>query len=176
VLSTLHTNSAAETITRLLDMGMDPFNFADSLLAVLAQRLVRRLCASCRTSEPASAERVDELLHDYLHVWGEHPAKPTADAVMADWLQRFGTNGRLMHFHSPGCEKCDGSGVRGRAGIHELLSVSKPIRHLIQTGSRAEVIQQQAMAEGLRTLRQDGLEKVLQGITTIEEVRATSNA
>jgi type II secretory ATPase GspE/PulE/Tfp pilus assembly ATPase PilB-like protein len=176
VLSTLHTNSAAETITRLLDMGMDPFNFADSLLAVLAQRLVRRLCPHCRTSGPATQERTDELLDDYLHVWGSHPQTPSRDEVLADWLKRYGVNGELQSFHSPGCDKCDHTGVRGRAGIHELLSVSKPIRHLIQTGSRAEVIQQQAMAEGLRTLRQDGLEKVLQGITSIEEVRATSNA
>jgi type II secretory ATPase GspE/PulE/Tfp pilus assembly ATPase PilB-like protein len=176
VLSTLHTNSAAETITRLLDMGMDPFNFADSLLAVLAQRLVRRLCPHCRTSTPASAERSDELLHDHLHIWAEHPDRPTPDAVRAGWLQRFGVDGRLQHFHSPGCDKCDGTGVRGRAGIHELLTVSKAIRRLIQTGARAEEIQHQAMAEGLRTLRQDGLDKVLQGITSIEEVRATSNA
>ena len=176
VLSTLHTNSAAETITRLLDMGMDPFNFADSLLAVLAQRLVRRLCPHCRTSAPATPERTDELLDDYLHVWGSHPQTPSRDAVLADWLKRYGVNGQLQSFRSPGCDKCDHTGVRGRAGIHELLAVSKPIRHLIQTGSRAEVIQHQAMSEGLRTLRQDGLEKVLQGITSIEEVRATSNA
>jgi type II secretory ATPase GspE/PulE/Tfp pilus assembly ATPase PilB-like protein len=175
VLSTLHTNSAAETVTRLLDMGMDPFNFADSLLAVLAQRLVRRLCPHCKQSTPASADRVDEWLHDHLHAWGDRPDKPAVDTLHAEWLQRFAQDGRLMAYRSPGCDKCDHTGVRGRAGIHELLSVTRAIRHLIQTGARAEEIQHQAMAEGLRTLRQDGIEKVLAGITSIEEVRATSN-
>ncbi|MFO1338508.1 MAG: ATPase, T2SS/T4P/T4SS family [Burkholderiaceae bacterium] len=175
VLSTLHTNSAAETITRLLDMGMDPFNFADSLLAVLAQRLVRRLCPHCRTARPAHADEVDEWMQDYLHAWSDPAAAPSPDTVMAGWLGRFGVDGRLQAWRAPGCPQCDNAGLRGRAGVHELLSVTREIRRLIQTGARAEQIQQQAMAEGLRTLRQDGLEKVLAGVTTIEEVRATSN-
>ncbi|MBT9597296.1 MAG: Flp pilus assembly complex ATPase component TadA [Vitreoscilla sp.] len=175
VLSTLHTNSAAETITRLLDMGMDPFNFADSLLAVLAQRLVRRLCPHCRTSRPAHAEEIDEWLQDHLHAWGGHADTPSADSVLADWAARFGVDGKIPAWRSTGCEKCDHSGLRGRAGIHELLTVSRAVRHLIQTGARAEQIQQQAMGEGLRTLRQDGLDKMLAGVTSIEEVRATSN-
>lgn len=176
VLSTLHTNSAAETITRLLDMGMDPFNFADSLLAVLAQRLVRRICPHCRQASVASPERIEEWLDDYQHAWGHSPDAPSRDGVLAEWRERFGTSGgQLMHYHSPGCEKCDHTGVRGRAGIHELLSVSKGIRRLIQTGARAEEIHHLAMTEGLRTLRQDGIEKVLAGLTTVEEVRATSN-
>jgi type II secretory ATPase GspE/PulE/Tfp pilus assembly ATPase PilB-like protein len=176
VMSTLHTNSAAETVTRLLDMGMDPFNFADSLLAVLAQRLVRRLCVHCRTARPAHAAEVDEWLHDHLHAWADPAAAPTPDAVIADWTARFGgSDGRLQAWRAVGCEKCDHTGLRGRAGIHELLVVSRELRHLIQSGSRTELIQRQAMAEGLRTLRQDGLEKVLAGLTSIEEVRATSN-
>jgi type II secretory ATPase GspE/PulE/Tfp pilus assembly ATPase PilB-like protein len=176
VLSTLHTNSAAETITRLLDMGMDPFNFADSLLGVLAQRLVRRMCPHCRQSRPAHAEEVDEWVHDHLHAWNGHEAAPSRDAVIADWTQRFGgADGRLLAWRATGCDKCDHSGLRGRAGLHELLTVSRGVRHLIQTGARAEQIQRLAMGEGLRTLRQDGLEKVLAGVTTIEEVRATSN-
>jgi len=177
VLSTLHTNSAAETVTRLLDMGMDPFNFADSLLAVLAQRLVRRVCSGCRTERAATAEEQEELLRDYLHVWHDHPHKPTREGVLNDWMQRFGsTDGRLRLYRGTGCELCKKTGLKGRAGVHELLTVSKTIRRLIQTGSRAEEIQIQAMGEGLRTLRQDGIEKVLAGVTTIEEVRATSNA
>ena len=176
VLSTLHTNSAAETITRLLDMGMDPFNFADSLLAVLAQRLVRRMCPHCRQSRPAHAEEVDEWMHDHLHAWNGHEAAPSPDAVMADWTARFaGADGRLQAWRAVGCDRCDHTGLRGRAGIHELLSVSRGVRQLIQGGARAEQIQRLAMSEGLRTLRQDGLEKVLAGVTTIEEVRATSN-
>jgi type II secretory ATPase GspE/PulE/Tfp pilus assembly ATPase PilB-like protein len=176
VLSTLHTNSAPETITRLLDMGMDPFNFADALLAVLAQRLVRRICKDCRTGRPASQGEVDELLDDALHVWGDHPRRPTREALLADWHERHAVDGRLMHWHGAGCAKCGNTGLKGRAGIHELLTVSRPVRTLIQKGARAEEIQHAAMGEGLRTLRQDGIEKVLAGVTTIEEVRATSNA
>jgi len=175
VLSTLHTNSAPETITRLLDMGMDPFNFADALLAVLAQRLVRRICTGCKTATPATAEQIEELLDDALHVWGDHPQAPARDATLADWTSRYAVDGRLMFFKGSGCAKCGNTGVKGRAGLHELLTVSKGVRHLIQQGARSEQILQHAMGEGMRTLRQDGIDKVLAGITTIEEVRATSN-
>jgi type II secretory ATPase GspE/PulE/Tfp pilus assembly ATPase PilB-like protein len=175
VMSTLHTNSAAETVTRLLDMGMDPFNFADSLLAVLAQRLVRRLCPNCRVSRPLSDVEQAELLADYLHVFA--PAqRPPGDALLGGWLARFGQNGKLQHFHSPGCESCDRSGFKGRAGLHELLTVSKTQRELIQAGSRVEVLFQTALGEGMKSLRQDGILKVLQGVTTMGEVRATSNS
>jgi type II secretory ATPase GspE/PulE/Tfp pilus assembly ATPase PilB-like protein len=176
VLSTLHTNSAPETITRLLDMGMDPFNFADSLLAVLAQRLVRRICQGCKTATPATEEQVDELLNDALHVWGDHPAAPTRADLLADWQARHAVDGRLVAYHGAGCAKCGNTGLKGRAGLHELLVVSREVRRLVQGRARAEEILHLAMGEGLRTLRQDGIEKVLAGITTIEEVRATSNA
>ncbi|CAM3837646.1 GspE/PulE family protein [Roseateles saccharophilus] len=174
VLSTLHTNSAPETITRLLDMGMDPFNFADSLLAVLAQRLVRRNCTACQTSGPMGEAEVGELLDDYLHVFPAEarPAKPT---LMADWIKNHGKDGRLMKFTSPGCPTCGSSGFKGRAGLHELLTVSRNLRRLIQTGARAEEIHNAALAEGMRSLRQDGIVKVLQGVTTLAEVHATSN-
>jgi type II secretory ATPase GspE/PulE/Tfp pilus assembly ATPase PilB-like protein len=175
VLSTLHTNSAPETITRLLDMGMDPFNFADALLAVLAQRLVRRICSGCKTATPATDEQIEELLDDSLHIWGDHPQAPTREATLADWTSRYAVDGRLMFFKGTGCAKCGNTGVKGRAGLHELLTVSKGVRHLIQQGGRSEQILQHAMGEGMRTLRQDGIEKVLAGVTTIEEVRATSN-
>ena len=176
VLSTLHTNSAPETVTRLLDMGMDPFNFADSLLVVLAQRLVRKLCMDCRRSEPASAEQIEELLADYLHICPPDDPQFQRDKVLAEWRQQLGRDGVLMHHHSPGCPSCGGTGYRGRAGLHELMSVSRDLRRLIQTGARAEELQACALREGMRTLRQDGLAKVLMGLTSIEEVRATSNA
>jgi type II secretory ATPase GspE/PulE/Tfp pilus assembly ATPase PilB-like protein len=175
VLSTLHTNSAPETVTRLLDMGMDPFNFADSLLAVLAQRLVRRLCNHCRTSRPATEGEINELLEDYLQVCPKDDPAFARDTVLAEWTERFGRNGRLMAHHSPGCEKCDHTGQKGRAGIHELMIVSRELRQMIQTGERAEALQHRALTEGMHTLRQDGIEKVLQGLVSIEEVRATSN-
>jgi|CXWL01.1.fsa_nt_gi type II secretory ATPase GspE/PulE/Tfp pilus assembly ATPase PilB-like protein len=177
VLSTLHTNSAPETVTRLLDMGMDPFNFADALLGVLAQRLVRRLCTHCRVARLASAEEEEELLHDYMHVMARVDNPPAANDVLADWRRRFGAaggDGRLTLYQGVGCDQCGGAGFRGRAGIHELMMVSRSLRHLIQTGGRADDLLRHSLGEGMRTLRQDGIEKVLAGVTTIEEVRANS--
>lgn len=174
VMSTLHTNSAPETVTRLLDMGMDPFNFADALLGVLAQRLVRRLCTHCGSSRPATAEEEEELLHDYLHAFGDMQPRPEPQDVMADWRQRFGKGGKLMQCSAPGCEKCGGTGFRGRAALHELMMVSRGMRGLIQSGQRADELQRLALSEGMHTLRQDGIEKVLAGLTVIEEVRANS--
>ncbi len=175
VLTTLHTNSAPETVTRLLDMGMDPFNFADSLLLVMAQRLVRKLCTECREHRPMSEAELEELLDD--HLFALRPADPAAAraALQTEWLGRFGREGRLQHYSARGCPACAQTGFRGRHGIHELMPISRELRHLIQTGTRAELLQQTALAEGMRTLRQDGIEKVLQGITTIDEVRSTSN-
>jgi type II secretory ATPase GspE/PulE/Tfp pilus assembly ATPase PilB-like protein len=175
VLSTLHTNSAPETVTRLLDMGMDPFNFADALLLVAAQRLVRKLCLECRTARPLTEAECEELLDDHLFVQQASGTSPPRETVRSDWLGRFGKDGRLMHFESHGCTACMQTGFRGRHGIHELMPVSREIRRLIQTGGRAEELQAVALHEGMRTLRQDGIEKVLQGLTTIDEVRATSN-
>jgi type II secretory ATPase GspE/PulE/Tfp pilus assembly ATPase PilB-like protein len=175
VLSTLHTNSAPDTVTRLLDMGMDPFNFGDSLLAVLAQRLVRRLCPHCRTAREATPDEIDELLQDHIHVFAPD-VQPSRDAVMTDWVARFGSHGALLHYESKGCPHCEGSGRRGRAAIHEMLCVTRDLRRLIQTGSRVEELQRQGLVDGMLTLRQDGIEKVLSGVTTIAEVRATSNA
>ena len=176
VLSTLHTNSAPETVTRLLDMGMDPFNFADSLLAVLAQRLVRRLCAECRTSRPAGDEEVEELLADYMNGFGEGDTPSVRDSTRQEWIRRFGRDGRLHMHQAPGCDHCGHTGFRGRAGVHELMVVSRALRRLIQTGARAEALQETAMREGMRTLRQDGIEKVWAGVTTIDEVRSISNS
>jgi len=95
--------------------------------------------------------------------------------VLAGWTERHAVHGRLMFHASEGCEQCDQTGFRSRCGIHELMVVSREIRRLIQNGARAEALQSAAMHEGMRTLRQDGIEKVLAGMTTIEEVRATSN-
>jgi type II secretory ATPase GspE/PulE/Tfp pilus assembly ATPase PilB-like protein len=175
VLSTLHTNSAPETVTRLLDMGMDPFNFADSLLAVLAQRLVRRLCTHCRTQRPASEEEIGELLSDYMHAFGAADAPTDRDALRRGWMEGHGREGALPMYASPGCPHCENTGFKGRVGVHELMVISRELRRLVQTGARAEALQETALREGMRTLRQDGIEKVLAGHTTIEEVRATSN-
>jgi len=174
VLSTLHTNSAPDTVTRLLDMGMDPFNFGDSLLAVLAQRLVRRLCLQCRTAREARPEEIDELLLDHIHAFPPE-MQPHRAEVLADWQVRFASQGALLHYDAAGCKHCEDTGRRGRAALHELLSVTREVRRLIQTGGRVEELQRQGMQDGMRTLRQDGIEKVLAGVTTIAEVRAMSN-
>ena len=176
VLSTLHTNSAAETVTRLIDMGMDPFNFADSLLAVLAQRLARKFCFVCRVSERASEAYIEELLSDYLYAF---PAdmRPSREDVLAQWLAEFGRQGWLNFYSAPGCSHCLGTGMSGRVGLHELMRVTPGVRRMIQTGARSEQIQIEAFQSGqFRTLRQDGIGKVLDGQTNIEEVRANSNS
>ena len=174
VLSTLHTNSAPETVTRLLDMGMDPFNFGDSLLAVLAQRLVRKTCPHCRTPRLASDEEIEELLADTMNAFGGEAPVTRAD-VLAGWTARHAIDGKLVLHDNEGCDACDHTGFRGRCGIHEMMVISRELRRLIQTGARAEALQHAATKDGMRTLRQDGIEKVLAGATTIEEVRATSN-
>ena len=188
VLSTLHTNSAAETVTRLLDMDMDPFNFGDSLLGVLAQRLVRRLCPHCRTARPATQLEIEGLASDYLNAFGEARNRPAAATLVSQWTQRFGHDrqdlgvldpsgqGTLVHYESPGCNKCGHTGYRGRAGIHELLMTTRELRLLIQTGTRTDDLEKTALESGMRTLRQDGIEKVLSGVTSIQEVRATTNS
>jgi type II secretory ATPase GspE/PulE/Tfp pilus assembly ATPase PilB-like protein len=176
VLSTLHTNTAPETITRLLDMGLDTFNFADALIGVLAQRLVRRICKNCRTERPATSNEIDELIADFLSTAPEGAADLTPAAVQADWQQRFAKDGTLMRYHAVGCKQCSDTGLKGRLGIHELMPNDRELRHLIQTRATATELQACAMRNGMRTLRQDGIERVLQGLTTIEEVRSTSAA
>jgi type II secretory ATPase GspE/PulE/Tfp pilus assembly ATPase PilB-like protein len=142
---------------------------------VLAQRLVKRLCTQCRVSEPATDEYVDELLDDFLRVCPKDHPLFDRHALKADWIERLGREGQLMKFGKGGCPHCNQTGYRGRAGVHELMAVSRELRRLIQTGARAEELQMQAMLDGMRTLRQDGIEKVLAGLTSMEEVRATSN-
>lgn len=175
VLSTLHTNSAPETIIRLLDMGMDPFNFADSLLAVLAQRLARQWCKHCKRTEVADENYIQVLLHEYLRPFPE-ALRPSPQAQRAQWLQQYGQGGQLLRTHAPGCSHCHQSGLSGRLGLHELLRVVPPVRLCIQQRARPEEIQQAAMQHShFRTLRQDGIDKVLAGLTSLEEVRAQCN-
>ena len=173
VLSTLHTNSAAETVTRLLDMGMDPFGFADSLIAVLSQRLVRTLCTECRVSEPMPADFAEELVADYRRPIP--PAlRPQPDELLAQWTQQYGQGGQLMRYHPVGCEACGKTGYKGRMAVFELMATGPKLRHLIQTGKSAAELAQAAMEEGhLRLMRQDGILKVLAGLTTIDEVRSS---
>ena len=175
VLSTLHTNSAPETILRLLDMGMDPFNFSDSLLAVVAQRLVRQFCNECKKTEVATEEQVDELVRDYLRALPDD-LRPDSATLKAEWLATYGRGGQLMRCHAPGCSRCDDTGFKGRMGVHELMVNTPELRRLIQSHSRPEQLQHEAMRHShFRTLRQDGIHKVLAGLTSIDEVRANCN-
>lgn len=178
VFATLHTNSAPESINRLLDMGMDPFNFADALLGVLAQRLAKRLCPDCKKPHIATdseikmlqAEYASELIHTPL--WKQTPVL-AEQAIYADWLKLFGNQkGQIILYERVGCEKCTGTGYRGRVGLHELLIGSDLIKQAIQAHSRVTDILEIALTEGMRTLKQDGIEKVLQGITDMQQVRS----
>jgi len=119
---------------------------------------------------------VGELVAEYQYPFADMPVECHADALRATWTERFGQSGRLQRYRSVGCVECRQTGYRGRSAIHEVLTVDRDMRHLIQTGARADLLQQQAMRLGMRTLRQDGLEKMLAGITSLEEVRANSNA
>jgi type II secretory ATPase GspE/PulE/Tfp pilus assembly ATPase PilB-like protein len=167
VLSTLHTNSAPETVTRLLDLGVDPYNFGDALLGVLSQRLARKLCPDCRKSRPATPETLRALAHEYCHHTALDP-----DAIESDWEKRYGAESRIALSYSTGCDKCDGTGLKGRVGLHEFMAITPQTRALIQGKANIDRIRTQAIADGMRTLKQDGIEKVLQGLTTIEQVRA----
>ncbi|WP_236640426.1 GspE/PulE family protein [Tepidimonas charontis] len=175
VLSTLHTNSAPETVVRLLDMGIDPFNFADALAAVLAQRLVRRLCPHCKQPHPNAEELVNELIDDFLYDFPE-TVRPEAEAIRRAWMAEYADHTGTWNFYLPaGCDHCDHTGYRGRLGIHELLSVDARMRRLIQTRRPPEALREEAVTHGhFRTLRQDGILKVLQGLTTIEEIRGST--
>lgn len=176
VFSTLHTNSAAESIARLLEIGLDPFNFSDSLLAVLAQRLVRRVCPSCGVTAEATQTELDVMLYEYLHS-ARDVSESSRATLLASWRQQYGdAQGRIhLRHRGPGCPACNQRGYKGRMGIHELLVSDDAIRvHIRQRSSALEILQT-SLKGGMRTLRQDGIDKVLQGHTDVKEVLAASN-
>ncbi len=156
VFSTLHTNSAPETITRLLDMGMDPFNFADALLGVLAQRLVRTLCKDCKEPYHPNRDEYDHLVRAYA---GDFAALG------------FPYSEELTLYRANGCDKCGNSGYKGRTGIMELLFASDDQKSLIQGRAQMEDIRHQALKDGMTTLMQDGIRKVFLGLTDFAQVR-----
>ena len=177
VFATLHTNSAPESITRLLDMGMDPFNFSDALLGILAQRLAKRICSCKQPYTPESAE-LTSFLREYceeLMNTARFKADPkgSMEAVYRDWVRHYGNDKGQLTFYKPvGCDKCGGSGFKGRCGLHELLIASDRLKKLIQEHARVADILALSLEEGMRTLKQDGMEKCLAGVTHIKEVRA----
>jgi type II secretory ATPase GspE/PulE/Tfp pilus assembly ATPase PilB-like protein len=156
VFSTLHTNSAPETVTRLLEMGLDPYSFSDSLICVLAQRLARRLCRDCKESFQPTAVEFDELIDEYGRAEFANTGISLADVVM---------------FKSVGCDNCGHTGYRGRLGIHEVLECTDVLRGHIKRRSDTDKIKEQAALDGMTSLKQDGILKVLLGLTDIHEVR-----
>ena len=157
VFSTLHTNSAPETVTRLLDMGLNTLNFSDAFLCVLAQRLIRRLCLACRKGYHPSREAYEEIVKDY-------------------GIEYFNATGieyseKLLLYAPVGCEECSQTGYKGRMVIHELMEGTPRIKQLIKERADLEILLSQALKEGMTTLKQDGIEKVFKGLTDISEVR-----
>ncbi len=177
VFATLHTNSAPESVIRLLDMGMDPFNFADALLGILAQRLAKRLCKECKEAWQPSPDELKQLLAEYSDELRNTPAwrrdpKAAMEAVYKDWQQRYTKDGKFTLYKAKGCPACSDTGYKGRVGLHELLVGSDPVKKLIQEKARVAEILAEALNEGMRTLKMDGIEKVMQGITDMAQVRA----
>jgi len=160
VLSTLHTNSAVETVVRLLDLGCDSFNFADAMLGVLAQRLCKRICAQCKEAYHPSRQEYDELVQAY----GTEAWSILGIEYEADWCLSRGR----------GCEACNRTGFKGRVPLHELLLPSEGVKQLIQARSRTAEMLALALTEGMVTLLQDGIQKTLQGCTTYRQVRAVA--
>lgn len=148
VVSTLHTNSAASTITRLADMGIEPYLIADSTIGVIAQRLVRRLCPECKRQKKADEEEL-ELLQ----------MEPDADVTI---------------YEPCGCSRCDGTGFKGRIGVYEIMEVSQPLKSIISKGGTAEDIKEKALEEGMNTLRMSATKYVLEGITSVQEMMRVS--
>ncbi len=158
VFTTLHTNSAPETVTRLLGMGMDPYNFADALLGILAQRLAKRLCNVCKQPYKPSEKEIEYIISEY----GYHPVKP---------LKKEDFEGVTL-YKPKGCPHCHNTGYRGRLAIHELLVANDEIRELIVKRAPVHEIRDAAIRNGMLTLKQDGIWKVLAGETDIRQIRA----
>jgi len=160
VLSTLHTNSAVETVTRLLDMGCDSFSFADAMLGVMAQRLARRVCKDCKEQYVGTKEEYDEIRQGYGPDAWDKLGIPLDNAF------------RLSR--GKGCETCNRTGFKGRVALHELCLGTDKLKRLIQTKAKTEEMVKAAMEDGMTTLMQDGIQKCLQGLTTFKEVKAVA--
>jgi type II secretory ATPase GspE/PulE/Tfp pilus assembly ATPase PilB-like protein len=177
VFATLHTNSAPESINRLLDMGMDPFNFADAILGVLAQRLAKRLC-KCKKAYTPDQSEVKHFVTEYCSELVNTPEfkadlNGSYKRVFERLQKDYGFGKPEFQLYKPGgCDACGTTGYKGRVGLHELLVGTDPMKKLIQEHARVAEMFATALAEGMLTLKMDGMEKVLQGITDMAQVRA----
>jgi type II secretory ATPase GspE/PulE/Tfp pilus assembly ATPase PilB-like protein len=176
VFSTLHTNSAPESIVRLLDMGMDPFNFADALLGILAQRLAKKLC-DCKQEYTPDGDEIKMFVTEYAEelrntsAWKADYAGE-AKQLYDGWVKVYGHEGRLKFYKAAGCEKCNKTGYKGRLGLHELLVADDHLKRLIQERARVAELFAAALETGLRTLKMDGMEKIMMGLTDLKQVRS----
>ena len=176
VFSTLHTNSAPESITRLLDMGMDPFNFADALLGILAQRLAKKLCV-CKQEYTPDAAELRSFVAEYSEelrntsAWKADPGGE-AQLLYESWVSEYGHDGNLKLYKAVGCDKCNQTGYKGRIGLHELLVVDDGVKRLIQERARVAEIFSASVESGMRTLKMDGMEKIMLGMTDLKQVRS----
>jgi type II secretory ATPase GspE/PulE/Tfp pilus assembly ATPase PilB-like protein len=168
VFSTLHTNSAAESIVRLLDLGMDPFNFADALIGILSQRLARKLCTKCKQPYPVDDKELAELAREYC------AGTPLEfGATVKAWQATFSPEGQLNLYkaNASGCPACS-AGYKGRVGLHELLVATPRIKQLIHEHATAAQLAEAAMTDGMTLLRQDGIEKILKGDIDLVSARS----
>jgi type II secretory ATPase GspE/PulE/Tfp pilus assembly ATPase PilB-like protein len=158
VFSTLHTNSAPETISRLLDMNIDPFNFADALLGIMAQRLIRTLCPKCKDPHHPSEEEFDEL----MEIYGRDFFPDLGIKYSPDFLL----------YEPKGCPNCNNTGYKGRMGVHELLTGTDEVKRAVQRRAPIDELRNLAMQQGMRTLLQDALEKAMRGVTDVKQARS----
>jgi type IV pilus assembly protein PilB len=181
VLSTLHTNSAPETVTRLLDMGLEPFNVSSALNLVLAQRLLRRICPNCKVKydpddlelDAAKVKRTSTFRELRFTEEALQGAKGRATKEAAPFLTNLSLDtkiGDVPFFKGTGCDTCNGTGLKGRQGLYEVMFMTPKLRKLILQNVGAAEIKDGAVEEGMLTLRMDGWLKVLKGITTLEQV------
>jgi type II secretory ATPase GspE/PulE/Tfp pilus assembly ATPase PilB-like protein len=176
VFSTLHTNSAPESITRLLDMGMDPFNFADALLGILAQRLAKKLC-DCKEAYHPNSQEIKDFIREYAEelrhteAWKADPGGES-QKLLDDWMELYAKDGKLTLYKAVGCDKCGKTGYKGRIGLHELMIADDAAKKLIQERARVAELFASAVSSGMRTLKMDGMEKVLMGMTDLKMVRS----
>jgi type II secretory ATPase GspE/PulE/Tfp pilus assembly ATPase PilB-like protein len=176
VFSTLHTNSAPESITRLLDMGMDPFNFADALLGILAQRLAKKLC-DCKEAYQPGAQEIKDFIKEYSEelrstdAWKTDPGGE-AQKLLDDWTEWYANGGQFTLYRAKGCDKCNQTGYKGRIGLHELMIADDAAKKLIQARARVAELFAAAVNSGMRTLKMDGMEKILMGLTDLKQVRS----
>lgn len=176
VLSTLHTNSAAESIVRLLDMGMDPFNFADAMIGILSQRLTKTLCTSCKKPYVPDDNELNFLATEYcrdLVMDGSRsdPSEEMVKAQLQEWSDSFTQKGEFTLYKAPGCLDCLETGYRGRMGIHELLMTTPEIKSMVLRRAPAAEIHMAAIRDNMRTRKQDGIEKILMGYTDFTQIR-----